>query len=91
MLGTFILGIVAGFAAPYAEPHVKTAIEGALLSDASLSAVELRLFAFALCLLAAAVLASVLGDGGALAIALGAAVGVFAPRVLERIQQRRDG
>lgn len=89
MLMTFLLGLGAGFAAPYAEPQVRKSIEGLLLAEAPLSAAELRMFSFAVCLVIAAILAWILGDGSALALALGAALGVFGPRLLDRLQRRR--
>ncbi|NNF25197.1 MAG: hypothetical protein HKN63_10405 [Rhodobacteraceae bacterium] len=89
MLATFILGILAGAGAPYAEPHVKKAIEGMLLSEAPLTATELRMFSFAACLVAAAVLAWIFGNGSAFALALGAALGVFGPRLIDRVQKRK--
>ncbi len=90
MLATVILGIAAGAGAPYAEPHVKKALEGVLLSDAPMSAMELRMFSFAMCLVGAAILAWIFGNGSALALAIGAALGVFGPRIIDRVQKRRD-
>ncbi len=89
MLATVILGIAAGAGTPYAEPHVKNALESVLLSDAPLSAMELRLFTFATLLVIAAILAWIFGNGSAFALAVGAALGVFGPRIIERIQQRK--
>jgi hypothetical protein len=89
MLVTLILGIAAGAGAPYAEPYVKNAIQGILLSDAPLTELELRSFSLAACLVAAAILAWILGNGSALALAIGAALGVFGPRLIDKIQARR--
>lgn len=89
MLATFILGILAGAGAGFAEPHVKRLLESMLLSEVPLTAIELRMFSFALCLVAAACLALVFGNGSAFALALGAALGVFWPKILERLQGRR--
>lgn len=89
MLATFILGILAGAGAPYAEPYVRDAIEKLLLSEAPLSPTELRMFAFAVCLVAAAVLAWIFGNGSGFALALGAALGVFGPRLIDRVQKRK--
>ena len=90
MLADLILGIAAGAGAPYAEPRIKQALEGMLLSDAPMTAMELRMVSFALCLTGAAVLAYVFGEGEALPLALGSVVGVFGPRILDRIQNRRS-
>ncbi|MDJ0628946.1 MAG: hypothetical protein QNJ44_11855 [Rhodobacter sp.] len=84
MLGTVILGILAGLGAQYAEPHVKKAMEAMMLAEVPISAMELRLFSFSVCLVAAAILAWLFGDGSALALAVGAAIGVFGPRVIDR-------
>ena len=90
MLATLLFGILAGAGAPHAEPHVKGALESVLLSDAPMSGTELRLFSFAVCLVGASILAYIFGNGSAFALALGAALGVFGPRILDRIQKRRD-
>ena len=91
MLGTFILGILAAVLAPHAEPHVKRGIESVLMAEQKLDSVELRQVAFAVCLLLAAALAWLLDDGSALALAFGAAVGVFGPRLIDRMKLGRDG
>ena len=89
MLMTLILGIAAGAGAPYAEPHVKEFLEGALKSDGGMTEVELRLFTFAILLVGAAVLAWLIGNGSGFALAVGGALGVFGPRIIDRIQKRR--
>lgn len=89
MLATLILGIAAGAAAPYAEPHVKKLLEGVLLSDAPMSNLELRVFSFSVCLVGAAILASAFGNGSAFFLSVGAALGVFGPRIIDRIQKRQ--
>ena len=90
MLGTLILGILAGLGALYAEPHVKKALENVVLAEDPISAMELRMFSFAVCLIAAAVLAWIFGDDSALALAIGAAIGVFGPRAIERYQKGKE-
>ena len=89
MLVTLILGIAAGAGAPYVEPHVKDFLEGLLLSDGGMSEVELRMFSFTLLLVAAAILAWAFGNGSGFALAVGGALGVFGPRIIDRIQKRR--
>ncbi len=90
MLATVILGILAGAAAPYAEEHVKRTLEGVLLSDAALSPLELRVLSFAVCLVLASILAWIFGNGSAFALSVGALLGVFGPRLIERLQKRRE-
>jgi hypothetical protein len=89
MFADLILGIAAGAGAPYAQPYIKTALESVLLADAPLTEMELRLFSFAICLVGAAILAAVFGDGTGFGLAVGAAIGVFAPRIIARVQKRR--
>jgi hypothetical protein len=89
MLADFILGIAAGAGAPYAEPRIRQALQGLLLSEAPMSAMELRMVSFALCLVAAALLAHIFGEGEALALALGSVAGVFGPRIRDRSQNRK--
>ncbi len=89
MLADIILGIAAGFGAPYAEPHLKKAIEGMLLSDAPVTPIEMRMISFSVCLLIAAVLAMVFGRSDAVPLAIGAVLGVFGPRIIARIQGRK--
>jgi len=89
MLVTLILGIAAGAGAPYAEENVKKAIESVLLADAPLSPIELRTFTFAILLVIASMLAWAFGNGAGFALAVGAALGVFGPRLIDRIQKRK--
>ncbi|MEM0946826.1 MAG: hypothetical protein AAGK37_05440 [Pseudomonadota bacterium] len=90
MLATVILGIAAGAGAPYAESHVKRLLEGMLLSDVALSEIELRMLSFAVCLLLASMLAWIFGNGSGFALSFGALLGVFGPRLIERVQKRRE-
>ncbi len=89
MLATVILGIAAGAGAPYAEPHIKGWLEALLLSDAPMTEMELRMFTFAICLLGASILAYIFGNGSGFALAVGAALGVFGPRLIDRVQKKK--
>ena len=88
MFGTLVLGLLAGVAAPYAEPHVKRALDSALMAETPLSAAELRAFSLAVCLVAAAILAWLMANGSAVTLSVGAAIGVFGPRLIARFQAR---
>lgn len=88
MLMTVILGIIAGVAAPYSEQHVKKALESLTLADSPLTEKELSLLSFSSCLVIAAILAWIFGNGSALALAVGAALGVFGPRLIDKIKSR---
>ena len=87
MFGTLVLGIIAGAAAPYVEPQIKKILENALMAETALSAVEMRAFALAICLLVGALASWLLSDGGAVALTLGGALGVFGPRLIARVRE----
>ncbi len=89
MLGTFILGIVASAITPYAEPKIKEFLAGVLLDEVPIQPQEMALLSFAVCLLAAALLAALLFSAYALPLALGAALGVFGPRIWDKWQARK--
>ncbi len=90
MLATLILGIAAGAGAPYAEPKVKELMEGVLLTETPLEGMELRLFTFAILLVLAALLSMVFGSAHAMPLALGAALGVFGPRLIDRYKSAKN-
>ena len=90
MLATFLLGLVAGWLAPKAEPRVKRGIESVLMSDTPLDAMELRLLSFAACLLGAAVLSMIIGSPHAVVLTFGALFGVLAPRLQETYRKTRN-
>ncbi len=89
MILTLILGMAAGAGAPYLEDQVKRALENIALAGAPLSALELRVASFALLLFGAAILAWLFGNGSAIALSLGAVLGVAAPRIIEAVQNRK--
>lgn len=89
MLGTFILGAAAGWGAPYAEAKIKGLLEGVLLDKSPVPAAEMRIISFAVCLVVAAVLSMLIAEPHAAALALGAAIGVFAPRFLDKSRADR--
>jgi len=87
MLFTVILGAVAGYVAPMVEPQVRKAMEGVTLSKIDVEDNEFDLLTLLVMLLAAAVLAMLLGlNGGAIALLIGAILGVFGKRILAAIQ-----
>lgn len=89
MLATFILGILAGVGSPYAEPRIKEFLDGVLLSETPISAGELKLFSLAVCLVAASILSMLFGQAHAVPLAMGAAAGVFGPRLIEKYRASR--
>lgn len=84
MFGTFILGAIAGWAAPYAEPRIKAALDGVLLDETPIAPKELALLSFAVCLLLAAVLSMLVAVPHAAPLALGAVAGVFGPKLIDK-------
>ncbi len=84
MFGTFILGIAAGWGAPYAEARIKAALENILLDDVPIDAAEMRALSFAVCLVGAAILAMIFATPHAAPLAIGAALGVFGPRLIDK-------
>ena len=88
MLVTLILGAGAGVLAPHTEGFIKGLLNSALMAETLISAAEMRMLSFAICLLAAALLAWLMGNGGAVALAFGAVIGAFGPRIVARLQGR---
>ena len=88
MLITLILGALASAGATYAEPHVKRALDDLLMAEQRLTPPELRLFTLLICLFAAALLAWLIGNGGAVALTFGALLGVFIPRAIDGFNAR---
>lgn len=84
MFGTFILGAIAGWAAPYAEPRIKAALDGVLLDETPIAPREMALLSFAVCLLAAAILSMMVAEPHAAPLALGAVAGVFGPKLIDK-------
>lgn len=89
MFGTFILGALAGWAAPYAEPRIKAALDGVLLEDTPIAPKEMALLSFAICLLAAAILSMMISEPHAAPLALGAVAGVFGPKLIDKWRASR--
>lgn len=90
MFGTFILGLAAGWGAPYAEPRIKSALDGILLQDAPVTPKEMSLLSFATCLLGAAILSMIVSEPHAAPLALGAVAGVFGPKLIEKWRASRE-
>ncbi len=89
MLATLILGFAAGAGAAFAELHVKRGLDVVFPVETPMTDVDLRVFSFTACLLAAAILAWIFGNGSGFILAVGAALGVFWPKILQRIQGLR--
>ncbi len=84
---TFVIALIAGLATPFAEPHIKTALESLTLDDLKIEPGEFRTFAFAVMMVAAALL-SALGGGSAIALAVGGLLGLFGKRLFDAIRTK---
>jgi hypothetical protein len=85
MIWTFILGVVAGWSAPFAEERLKPYLDR-YLPGGPVTPVDLRAIALAATILIAAVVAVLTGSSHALALALGVALGVVGPRLWEKFR-----
>ncbi|MGR3515217.1 MAG: hypothetical protein ACU0GG_20830 [Paracoccaceae bacterium] len=83
MIWTILLGAAAGWGAGAVEDQLRPYIAQYLPGEAPGPA-EMRAVALALCLLGAALVAMLTGGGGAIALTLGAALGVLGPRLLAK-------
>ena len=87
---TMILGAIAGWGAGFAEDHVRRLMAQALSVDEGVfKPIEIRSIALVACLFIAALLAWLIGNPHAVALTLGAVVGVLAPRLQELIRAAR--
>lgn len=89
MFATLILGALAGVGAPYAEPKIKEFLDQVMLAETPIQPAEMKLFSLAVCLVAAAILSMVFGEAHAVPLTLGAAAGVFGPRLIEKYKASR--
>lgn len=88
MIWSILLGALAGWGAVGAEdrlrPHVEQHLPGGAPSPA-----EMRAISLSLCLLAAALVAFFTGGGGAIALMVGAVLGVLGPRLTAKVKAAR--
>ena len=85
MIITFLLGALAGFAVPYAEPQVRRIVEQIALAELPVEDSEFDLLTLVLLLLLASLIT---GIGNSAALLVGALVGVFGKRIVAAIQGR---
>jgi len=88
MIWTFILGVVAGWAAPAAEDRLRPLV-AEHLPGGPIEAAEMRAISLAACLVLAAIVAALTGWAHALPLALGAALGVLGPRLQDKVRGMR--
>lgn len=82
MILTILLGGLAGWGAVKAEPVIRKKLDDLLVVDRDLSDAEARVYSFALCLFAAALVAALANEGSAIWLTLGGALGVMGPRLI---------
>lgn len=90
MLG-FIIAVIAGFAAKYIEDPVALPLVRALQGKIDIEAGEVRLLAFMITMLVAAIAADLLGSGGSVWLISGGVLGYFALRIVALIKSAIDG
>ena len=89
MLVSLILGIAAGWGALFAVTKVFAALEIVLLDDVPFEATEMRMFTFAVCVVGAAIASMIFAEPHAAPLAIGAAVGIFGPRLINKWKTSR--
>lgn len=83
MFFSLLLGAAAGFATPYAEPHIEKLLKNVLLDDVPMKEGEFRIFAFILMLMLAAVIIALGGaNSSAFLLTLGGGLGIFGTRLI---------
>ena len=82
MVVTFILGVAAGWGAPYAEPHIRKALGKALKDEIPGEPREMALISLAACVLGASILAMLIASSHSLPLALGVVGGALGPHLL---------
>ena len=90
MLVTLILGAAAGWGAGFAEDHVRRLMAEALsVDEAAFKPIEIRSIALVAALFLAALLSWLIATPNAVALTLGALIGVLGPRLSELIRAAR--
>ncbi len=87
MITNLILGAVAGFLTPMAEPHIRKALSKLALSDIPVGETEFDVLSLLAMLMAASILVGVLGANSmAFPLLLGALGGLFGKRFVAAIK-----
>ena len=89
MFWTFILGIAAGWAAPFAEDRIREPLEKHLGGGKPFLPADLRSISLLVCLAIACIVAMVTASGHALPLILGAICGALGPRVYDKFRAMR--
>lgn len=90
MLMTLLLGGIAGWGAGFAEDHIRRVLAQALsVGEDTFKPAEMRSIALVLSLLVAALLSWMFATPSAVALTLGATLGVLLPRLKDLIRAAR--
>lgn len=87
----FLIAVVAGFLTPHIETPLARPVARALEGQMTLEAHELRLIAFMIMLLAAAILSALMDTGSVFTVVLGAIIGYFLLRIVGVVKAAVDG
>ncbi len=88
MIWTFILGVIASWAAPALEERLQP-LASKYVPGKALTPIESRTLALAMALLIAALVATFTGSGHVLPLTLGALIGVLGPRLYDKFRDMR--
>ena len=84
----FLIALVAGFATPKLEEPLARPVAKAMARFVPVEPGEMRLLAFILAMLIAALVAGIFGSVSALGLMVGGAFGYFGQRIIAAIQRR---
>ncbi len=86
MLWNLILGVVAGYLTPRAEPHVKAALERVVQAKIPVGKTEYDMLTLVILLMVAAILVWMIGaDSSAFPLLIGALAGLFGKQIYQVI------
>ncbi|WP_208347512.1 hypothetical protein [Pseudaestuariivita rosea] len=89
MLGSLIVGVIAGYLVPVIEPKLKAFMEKVALSEVKLDPNEFDLLTLIVMLIAGAAFCGVFGiDTSAFLLVVGAGVGLFGKRISDFVVQK---
>ena len=86
-----LISLVAGFLTPYFEKPLAEPLAKAIGQQIKIEHSEMRLLAFMLALLIAAVVCAALDAGGMLSVVIGTSLGYFGTRIVEMVKAAVDG
>ena len=82
----FLIALGAGFATPYIEKPLAEPVVKLLEGKVNVAPSELRLVAFIIAMIIAAIVCAALNAGGMIALILGGAIGYFGLRIVDAVK-----